>query len=136
MEVIIPAGSSPGAITVRAIVSDAKSKAAPSIMLSGINVFPFAPESFLTICGAINPTKPIVPPAHTAQLTASAPEIRTKIRSRSTSTPSVEAVFSPQVSKSSGRATAKAIIIERAAGIAIKTSSYQPRPLKLPKIQV
>ena len=49
MEVIIPAGSSPGAIAVLAIVSETKRSVAPKLMLNGMSVIPFEPLSFRTI---------------------------------------------------------------------------------------
>lgn len=136
MEVIIPAGSSPGAMAVLAIVSEMSSNVAPKIILKGTSVRPFGPVSFRTMCGATSPTKPIVPPAHTAALTAREPHISTIILRWSTSTPREAAVFSPQLKRSSGRI----IMSMRSTAIkevgVIKSTSFQPRPLKLPKIQV
>lgn len=133
---MIPAGSSLGAITVRARVSESSRRIAPKIMLKGMRVRLFGPVIFRTIWGAIKPTKPIVPPAQTEALTAKAPQINTRIRSLSTCTPRELAVFSPQVSRSRGCEITNIMMIEIRAAGEIKRSSFQPRPLKLPKIQV
>ena len=49
IEVIIPAGSSAGAMIVRATVSEIRSKIAPHKTESGINRFACGPASRLTI---------------------------------------------------------------------------------------
>ena len=136
IEVITPAGNSEGAIKTLANVSASKGKIAPKIILKGIKTLAFAPSIFLTMWGAIKPTKLIVPPAQTAQETHKAPAIKTTIRNLSTSTPKDIADFSPPESKSKDGAILKISTKDKIAGIIKKESSFQPRPLKLPKIQV
>lgn len=81
-EITIPAGNSDGAKTVREKVSQSKTKMAPKIIEKVIKKIALD-ESFLQNfrikCGAKIPTKLIVPPAQTAELTASELEIKTKI---------------------------------------------------------
>ena len=133
---IIPEGSSPGAMQILAKVSEINKSTAPKIMLNGKSVFAFGPKSFRVMCGAINPTKLIVPPAHTAALTASEPEIKTRVLNLSTSTPRLFAEVSPPERRSSGGTAVNIRITERIETGRIKINSFHPRPLKLPRIHV
>ena len=131
----MPTGSSAGAITKRQSVSEKRSKTGPAVIESGKSSFPFTPVICLIAWGAINPTKPIVPPAQTAADVAKAPATITFIRKEFTFTPKVLAVASPEESKSSWGIE---IIIKKSAtkdGKKINLSSFQPRPLKDPSIQ-
>ena len=74
--VTVPTGSSAGEITVLQMVSERSKIEVPVTIESGTTVFAFAPKIFRVICGAIKPTNPIVPPAHTAAETARDPEIK------------------------------------------------------------
>ena len=112
IEVIIPAGNSDGAIIMRASKSDSSNKIAPKIILNGISFLALGPIILRTMCGAISPTNPIVPPAQTAELTARAPLAKTSIRKRLTSTPNAEAEVSPPESRSREGAIANIIQIE------------------------
>ena len=80
------------------------------------------------------PTKFIVPPAHTAQLVLIETENKMSILKNCTFKPSVFALFSPVIIKSSGELKKIIIITEDIPGIKMNLSSFQPRPLKLPKI--
>ena len=59
--VMIPTGISVGASKVRANVSQIIKKLAPNNMDVGISILRSDPTKSRTICGTINPTKPIGP---------------------------------------------------------------------------
>ena len=136
-DIIIPAGISCGEKIVRAIVSAKITKIAPEIIDAGTKNFAEKLNFFEKMrkrWGAMIPTKFIVPPAQTAQLVLIETENKMSILKNCTFKPSVFALFSPVIIKSSGELKKIIIITEDIPGIKMNLSSFQPRPLKLPKI--
>ena len=88
------------------------------------------------MCGAINPTKEIIPPPQTAQALARLPARRTRIFVEKGSNPRERAVFSPLPSRFRFFAHRISIAVATKAGITSILSSVQPFELKLPIVQV
>lgn len=134
-EVMIPHGSSPGFMTIRAIVSATRRREAPPKAEVQTRVLLFEEKTRRIMWGATRPTKLIVPPAHTATLTARLPAPITKILRSETFTPRFRAFSSPPFKRSRGFKISAIKTNARTAGIITNLSSFIPRPLKLPRSQ-
>ena len=95
MAVILPTGSSAGAANVLARVSAKRQKIAPNRMEKLKTVRVSLPKRRRTICGIINPTKPITPQQETAVATNMEDMMRTETVILRVLTPVVCAVSFP-----------------------------------------
>ncbi len=134
--VIIPTGIMVGAMTILAIRSIPIRKAAPKTPDAGITNLLSPPIIMRVICGATNPTNPIVPVKHIIPAAASDATIITEILVRSTFTPRLFAVSSPAPITLRSHAFIKSSGLQHTSMIAREASlPHEPLP-RLPIIQI
>lgn len=133
--VIIPTGISSGGTIIRHKISTKPRMQLPANILSGNTLLWELPQIIRIIWGAINPIKPIIPPAQTAAAAPKEPAVKQRNLVLEIFTPRDCAEISPDDIISRGLIQRRHKINDRIAGNKINCNSVQPLPLKLPKVQ-